>query len=89
MLVRDLIKHMHPNEVARVCVYINEVPHTTLFEGKTLGNVKNLKISDDIMNKEVDYYTILHNIVTFKGKEEDYKTLPYIELELKFNISVY
>lgn len=89
MLVRDLIKYMHPTEVVKVRVYNNKVPRTTLFEGESLGDLRNLKIPEDVLNREVDYYTMFHNIVTFKGKEEDYKPLPYIKLELSFNIAVY
>ncbi len=87
MLVRDLIKHMHPYEVVRVSVWKNKEPHTTLFSGKSLGKVENLKISEDVLDREVDFYTMYHNIVTHK--EDDYKPLPYIELEITFNIAVY
>lgn len=88
MLVRDLIKHMHPNDVVRVRVWESNDTHTTLFSGKSLGKVENLKISEDVLDREVYYYTMYHNIVTRKGKEEDYKPLPYIELEITFNIVV-
>ncbi len=89
MLVRDLITCMHPTEVVKVCVWENRERHNTLFECKSLGNVGDLKIPEDVLAKEVNYYTMFYNIVTHKGKEENYETLPYIELEITFNIAVY
>ena len=91
MLVRDLLNCMHPTQVVTVCVYTmnSECSPTTYFERKTLGEVRKLQILEDVLNREVQYYTISSNIVTNKGKEENYETLPYIELELVFNISVY
>lgn len=89
MKVRDLINCMHPNEVVRVSVWKSNDTHTTLFSGKSLGKIENLKISEDVLDREVYYYTMYHDIVNRKGKEDDYKPLPYIELELTFNIAVY
>lgn len=89
MLVRDLINCMHPNEVVRVSVWKSNDTHTTLFSGKSLGKVENLKISEDVLDREVYYYTMYHDIVTCKEKEENYEPLPYIELEVTFNIVVY
>lgn len=89
MLVRDLIEYMHPNEVVKVSIWNNKEAHTILFEGESLGNVKNLKISEDIMDREVDFYTMYYDIVTWKQREENYEHLPYIELEVTFNIAVY
>lgn len=89
MLVRDLIEYMHPNEVVRVSVWESNDTHTILFSGKSLGKVENLKISEDVLDREVYYYTMYHDIVTRKEKEENYEPLPYIELEVTFNIAVY
>ena len=91
MLVRDLLNRMHPTQVVTVCVQTlnSEDKPTTYFERKTLGKVRKLQIPEDVLNREVNYYTIESNIVTNKGKEENFEDLPYIELELVFNISVY
>lgn len=89
MLVRDLIEYMHPNEVVKVSIWKNNDTHTILFEGESLGKVENLKISEDIMDREVIFYTMYYDIVTCKEKEEKYEPLPYIELEVTFNIAVY
>lgn len=89
MLVRDLIQYMNPNEVVKVRIWNNRGSHTTLFEGESIGYVRNLKIPKDILDKKVKYYTMFHNIVTCKEKEEHYEDLPYRELELIFNIAVY
>lgn len=89
MKVRDLINSMHPTEVVTVDIYNRNSPSTSIFKGKSLGEVKNLKIPKQVLDKEVDYYTMYHNIVTVKGKKENYEALPYIELEVVFSISVY
>lgn len=89
MKVRDLINAMHPTEVVTVDIHTRDIPTTTIFKGKSLGKVKNLKIPEAVLDKEVDYYTMYYHIVTHKGKEENYEALPYIELEIVFAISVY
>ena len=90
MLVRELLNSMHPTQVVTVCVYtMGSEDITTYFEGKTLGKVGKLQIPEDVLNKQVDFYSMKQNIITYKGPEANYETLPYIELELVFNISVY
>lgn len=88
MLVKELLQCMHPTQIARVYIYEGgSINH--LFDADTKGHPKDLSIPEDILNREVHYYCMDHSIHTDKKNEEgQYENLPYIELELEFNICV-
>lgn len=90
MLVKDLLQCMHCTQVASVSIYEDgEGRINYLFDAETKGNPKDLSIPEEVLNQEVKYYSMYHNINTRKKNDEGhFEDLPYIELELIFNISV-
>lgn len=95
MLVRDLISHMFCNQVASIYIYEfcqddveEEAVISYVYKKDTLGRLNNLNIPEDILNREVAYYSMRHNIITSKLISNKYEQLPYIELILEFSIKL-
>ncbi len=91
MLVKDLLDHMSSVQVATISIY-NSDPKgnlNILFEQKTKTNKDRLSIPNDLLNREVDFYNIDHFVSTRGYNDKGvYGNLPYIELELDFNICI-
>lgn len=89
MLVKELLQCMHCTQSASVFIYEDgEERINHLFDAKTKGHPKDLSIPEEVLNREVEYYYMDHNINTRKKNKGYYEDLPYIELELIFNICV-
>lgn len=89
MLVKELLRCMSRDQIARVHIYEFEGKRNQLFDAETKGHPENLKIPKEVLNREVAYYYMSHSINTYKKNEEgQYENLPYIELEFEFNICV-
>lgn len=89
MLVKELLQCMCCTQSASVFIYEGgEERINHLFDAKTKGHPKDLSIPEGVLNREVKYYCMDHSINTRKKNKGYYEDLPYIELELIFNICV-
>ena len=90
MLVKELLQCMHCTQSASVFIYEGgEEKINHLFSAETKGYPRNLRIPKGVLNREVKYYYMDHNVNTRKKNDKGYyEDLPYIELELEFNICV-
>ncbi len=91
MLVKELISHMYCCQVTSISIYEykeGEDGINYVYKKDTQGKKDNLNIPEDILNREVAYYSIDQNIATTKLVSNKYEQLPYIELILIFSIKL-